>query len=141
MITQAGTCIQRTAMPNCSGVSARINANSSAAKVATAIAITEKTRFARAVLSFHHTTRCISARVRHAPPPIDQMTVTQFMLPEIRASDHLRFCTISRDRLVYALPRDTQSPFDVTFLLQKAGCCPTAVRSMEADPISRIALE
>src|SRR6266581_3684992 len=55
MITQAGTCIQRIAKPNCSGVSARINANSSTAKAAAAIAITEKTRFARAVRSFHQT--------------------------------------------------------------------------------------
>src|SRR6266581_3637715 len=87
MITQAGACIQRTAMPNCSGVSARINANSSTAKAATAIAITEKTRFARAARSLHQTTTCISARIRHIPPPIAQMTVTQFILPEVQSRD------------------------------------------------------
>src|SRR5438094_6343510 len=47
--------------------------------MATAIAITEKIRFARAVRSFHQTTQFIRASVRHAPLPIDQMTVTQLM--------------------------------------------------------------
>jgi hypothetical protein len=54
---------------------------------ATAIAITEKTRFARAVLSFHQTTTFISASVRHAPLPMDQMTVTQFIAPSGSKAD------------------------------------------------------
>jgi hypothetical protein len=54
-------------------------ANSIAAKAATAIAITEKTRLARAVRSFHQTTMWITANVRHAPAPMDQTMVTQFI--------------------------------------------------------------
>ncbi|PYL83187.1 MAG: hypothetical protein DMF21_00140 [Verrucomicrobia bacterium] len=58
---------------------------------ATDTAITEQIRFARAVRSFHQRTSCISARVKHAPPPIDQMTVTQFILPNIGAWDYQDF--------------------------------------------------
>src|SRR5438105_7586476 len=65
--------------PNCSGVSARITANSSAAKAATAVASTEKARFARAARYFHQTTNWMNASVRHAPTPTDQMTVTQLI--------------------------------------------------------------
>src|SRR5216117_2206296 len=79
MITQAGTCNQRTAISNSRGVSARIIANSSAASTATATAITAKMRFARDVRSFHQTTRCINASVRHAPLPTDHTTVIQLM--------------------------------------------------------------
>src|SRR5439155_25115360 len=139
-ITQAGTCNQRTAIPNCPGVSARIIANSSAASTATAVAITAKTRFARAARTLHHTTRYIVASVRHAPPPIAQMIVTQFILPEMSASDHLGFCTISRGRLVYTLRRDTKNPFDVTFLLQKAVAVPTRPDSNQLNCFSEVSL-
>src|SRR5450756_1689071 len=58
-----------------------MSASSHAANAATPAAITEKTRLAFAVRSFHQIIKCINASVRHAPPPIDQMTVTQFIAP------------------------------------------------------------
>ena len=77
IITQAGTCSQRTISPSCSGVCARINANSSPAKGATEIASTDKARLARSDRAFNQTNNSISASVMHPPAPIDHMTVTQ----------------------------------------------------------------
>src|SRR5207247_10542274 len=139
-ITHARTSNVLSSIPNCPVASARLIATTTAASTATAVAITAKTRFARAARSLHQTTRCISASVRHAPPPIAQMIVTQFILPEMSASDHLGFCTISRGRLVYTLRRDTQNPFDVTFLLQKAVAVPTRPDSNQLNFFSEVSL-
>ena len=48
-------------------------------------------RFARDVRSFHQTTRCISASVRHAPLPTDHTTVIQLMLGELNGVDYLNY--------------------------------------------------
>src|SRR5215831_16050055 len=83
IITHAETCIQRSAVLNWPCVSARINASSKPAENATAKAKTENARFARAVRSFHQTMNWRHASVRHAPPPTDQMTVTQLIAANI----------------------------------------------------------
>ena len=79
MITQAGTWSQRSAVPNCPGVSARIIHNSQHAMAAVATAVREKSRLAHAVRFLHQTSKFTAASVRHADATMDQMMVTQLM--------------------------------------------------------------
>ena len=63
--------------------------SSHAANAATPAAITEKTRLAFAARSLHQMAKFISASVRHAPLPMDQMTVTQLITgvrPDLEAA-------------------------------------------------------
>ena len=79
MITQAGTCTQRSASAELPGVSARIIHNSQPAMAAVATAVRAKSRLAHAVRFLHQTSKYIAASVRHADATMDQMMVTQLM--------------------------------------------------------------
>ncbi len=78
-MTQTGRWIQRSAMPNASGVAAFIIAISHHAPVAVAVAMAAKSRFATASCCLNQTRRCTSASVRHAAADMDQMITTQLI--------------------------------------------------------------
>jgi hypothetical protein len=72
-----GAWPHRSAVPNATGVSARIIHNSNPVKTAVATAVRAKSRLARASRRRHQTSTCTSASVRQVDAGIAQMIVTR----------------------------------------------------------------